>query len=214
MSIMQQLHTETIKAMTQPAKHLGIVTSAMAALFTVLFCLFLVLDNKMVYFTTCLLLSLSVLMMVISMRTFIPLERRVLIDCAVAFSILYAMMVGMVYYTQISVVLKGTLDDRQLMIVSDEPGTVFFYLDMFGYCFLCMATLFMAFAIEKKYRFLKVFLMINGCIVIPTFLLPFMPITYGPDNVFGVLILVVWGIIFTPLCGLLTKYFLHQGVSK
>ena len=198
----------------QNAKYLGVYSSLLSALFTIAFGVFVILNNETIYFTSVLLLSLSVVIMIISMKPYISGEKKVFIDCGIAFGVMYAVFVSMVYYTQISVVRKGTLDSNLLKIVSDVPGTVFFYLDMFGYCLLCLATLFMAFAIERNNRLFRVFLFIHSSLLIPTFLLPFLPISFSTNETSGTfsgaLTLIVWCIIFIPVCLLLTRYFLKQ----
>jgi len=204
--------------MKQFSKTLGIFSSLLAALLTTLFGIFVVLDAKFIYFTSVLFLSISVVMMIISMKTFIPPEKEVFVNCAIAFGIMYALLVSLVYYTQISVVLKGTLSNELLKIVSDSPGTVFFYIDMFGYCFLCLATLFMAFAINRRDVLFRVFLLIHSVLFVPTFLLPFLPVNFSTTETSGStsgnFVLVAWAAIFVPVCLLLTRYFLKQKTSN
>ena len=200
------------------SKYLGVSSALLAALFTTLFGVFIVLNNPMLYFITCLFLAIAVVVMVISLKSFISLGKKVLAECAITFVVMYAVLVSMVYYTQVAVVLKGTLSTEMLLIVSDVPGTVFFYIDMFGYCFLCLATLFIAFAVEGN-KMLKGFLFVHSAIFIPTFLLPFMPITFSTvqpagGEVSGPLILVLWCIIFVPVCLLLAVYFGKQQTTS
>lgn len=200
--------------MDQFSKNLGIFSSLLAALLTTLFGVFVVLDNKLIYFTSVLFLSISVVIMIISMKTFIPPEKEVFVNCAAAFGIMYALLVSLVYYTQISIVLKGTLSNELLKIVSDSPGTVFFYIDMFGYCFLCIATLFMALAISRRDILFRVFLLIHSALFVPTFLLPFLPVSFSTSETSGStsgnFVLVAWCVIFIPVCLLLTRYFIKQ----
>jgi hypothetical protein len=199
------------KTVSNYSKHLGMYSGLLAGLLTILFGIFVVLNNQMVYFTTVLFLPMVVVMMTISLKSFIIPEKKVLVECAVAFGVMYALLVSMVYYTQIAVVLKGTLNTNLLPIVSDFPGTVFFFLDMFGYCLLCLSTLFMAFAIGSGNRSLRAFLFIHSALFIPTFLLPFLPITFSASSdISGSLILVLWCIIFAPVCLLLARFFAKQ----
>ena len=197
----------------QPAL-MGIIASLIAALLTALFGIFVVLDNKTIYFLAVLLLSFSVIIMVISVRTFIAHEKETFINCAVAFTIAYAVLVSMVYFTQLSTVIKGILNADQQMIVSDAPGNVFFFIDMLGYVFLCVSTLFMLFAVEKRYRLFRVFLGIHSVMAIPTFLLPFLPISFSTNEASGQIsgnfILIVWCFVFIPVCLLAADYFRRQ----
>ena len=203
--------------MSQYSRNLGIFTSLLAALLTTLFGVFVVLNDKLVYFTSVLFLSISVVIMIFSMKAFIPLEKEVFVNCATAFGIVYAILVSLVYYTQVSVVLKGTLSSDLLNIVSDSPGTVFFYIDMLGYCFLCLATLFMAFAVDRRDLLFRISLLIHSALFIPTFLLPFLPITFSTTessgNTSGNFVLLAWCIIFVPVCLLLARYFIRQKTS-
>lgn len=203
--------------MNKNSKYLGIFSSLLAALLTTLFGIFVVLNVKLIYFTLVLFLSINVVMMILSLKTFIVPEKEVFVNCAVAFGVMYALLVSLVYYTQISVVLKGTLSNDLLKIVSDSPGTVFFYIDMFGYCFLCLSTLFMALAINRTNILLRIFLLIHSVLFVPTFLLPFLPFNFSTTetsgNTSGNFVLVAWAAIFVPVCLLLTRYFIKQSTS-
>jgi hypothetical protein len=83
-----------------------------------------------------------------------------------------------------------------------------------GYVFLCLATLFMAFSIDWSHKAFRVLLGIHSVIAIPTFLLPFLPISFSSSEasgqVSGPLILVAWCVIFIPVCLLATNYFRKQ----
>jgi hypothetical protein len=201
--------------MNQYSRSLGMVSSLLSALLTALFAIFVALNNEMVYFTSVLFLAMAVVIMVISLKAFITPEKKVFAEIATAFGVIYAVLVSIVYYTQIAVVLQGTLSGDLLWIVADSPGTVFFFIDMLGYCFLCLSTLFIAFAVGRKNRLLLVFLLAHSVMFIPTFLLPFLPINFGTgepgtSEVSGALILVLWAAIFAPVCLLLTRYFKKQ----
>ena len=203
--------------MNRYSKNLGIFSSVLAALLTTLFGVFVVLNDKLIYFTSVLFLSISVVIMIVSMKTFIPQQKEVFVSCAIAFGVVYAVLVSMVYYAQISVVLKGTLSSDLLNIVSDSPGTVFFFIDMLGYSFLCLATLFMAFAIDRRDLLFRISLLIHSALFIPTFLLPFLPITFSTaessGSTSGNFVLLAWCIIFVPVCLLLARYFIKQKTS-
>ena len=204
---------------TNYSAHLGMYAGLLAGLLTILFGVFVVLNNQMVYFTTVLFLATMVVIMLISLKTFINPQKKVLAECAVAFGVMYALLVSLVYYTQIAVVLKGTLTSDLLLIVSDFPGTVFFFLDMLGYCLLCLSTLFIVFAIGGDNKILRVFLLIHSSLFIPTFLLPFLPITFSVSStshgdISGSLILVLWCIVFAPVCLLLARYFAQHRNSQ
>lgn len=199
--------------MNRSAIILGVGSSILAAIFTALFGIFIVLDNKLIYFLVCLLLAFWVVVMVVSLRELIDQNRKVFINCAIAFSIMYATLVSLVYYTQLAFVLKRALNPEMLSLISDAPGTAFFFIDMLGYVFLCLATLFIALAI-RGYTPLRVLLWIHSLILVPTFLLPFLPVSFSTSEasgqVSGPLILVIWCVIFIPICLLLANYFLQQ----
>ena len=196
------------------SKTLGIISSSTAAILTVTFGVFIVLNNPMVYFIVAFFLAITVIIVSICLKEFIVSEKKFLINIAIAFVVIYALLVTLVYYTQIAIVLKGTLESELLQIVSDFPGTVFFYLDMLGYCFLCLGTFFMAFAIKEN-KLLRGFLFAHSALFIPTFLLPFLPINFASsDSSTGPLILVLWVAIFAPVCFLIAWYFKGQETQR
>lgn len=199
---------------------LGVCSSVGAAASTAAFGISLAADNRPVYFTACLLISVCVVTMAVAFRHVVPGERRALADCAVAFSCIYATFVSMVYYTQLAVVLPGRLDDAGVRLVSDVPGTAFFYLDMFGYVMLCLATLFMALALEPgTSRLLRALLLLHGAILVPTYLLPYLPVSFAPSesgaqSAGGVRILIGWCALFVPICLLTARHFLQRATPQ
>ena len=70
----------------------------------------------------------------------------------VAFSIVYAVLVIVVYYAMLTTVwMNGALSDEALSIINYERlGSLFFNYDLLGYAFMGLSTFFIGFTVTPK----------------------------------------------------------------
>jgi len=142
-----------------------------------------------------------------------------------AFSVVYAVFVFIVYYAMLTTVRMNTgLSDEAMAIISYERlGSLFFNYDLLGYGFMGLSTFFLGFTIapqDKGDRTLRILLWIHGVFFLTCFIMPLFPL-FTPDmeggEVIGTLVLLVWCAYFLPVCVLGWRYFqgaLSHSLSK
>jgi hypothetical protein len=160
-------------------------------------------------------IAICFLIMVISNDAFVTENNRIFSNLSKSFAIIYCTLICIVYYTQISFVRLGSPSTEVLSIVAySPPKTAYFALDILGYFFMSISVLFLSFTVEGN-RLLKTSLLIMGiwgltCVIVP--LLPFLYENSDKESdIFGVIVLSLWSILFIPLSVLLAMNFHKNG---
>ena len=160
-------------------------------------------------------IAICFLIMVISNDSFVTDRNKMFSNISKSFAIIYCTLVSIVYYTQISFVRLGSPSSEVLSIVAySPPKTAYFALDILGYFFMSLSVLFLSFTIIEN-RLLKTSLTIMGiwgmtCVTVP--LLPFLyENSDTSSDIFGVIVLSLWSILFIPISILLVLYFYKNG---
>lgn len=126
-------------------------------------------------------IPLPFVLAMIALHQTTPPERRIWTHCAVAFAIMYAILVTIVYPTQLAVVvpakLAGATATVQSLTVSS--GTFMWVIDGAGYLLMGLSTLFAAgaFAGVPSRQPLRWFLIANGLIdpiILAVYILPWL----------------------------------------
>ncbi len=86
-------------------------------------------------------------------------ERRAAGYAGLAFLVMYAVIIALVYYAQLtSVRMDGALGEETPSIINyGRAGSLFFNYDLLGYGFMALCTFFFAFTVEPKDNGDKVF---------------------------------------------------------
>lgn len=120
--------------------------------------------------TPSLLLGSSFLALMVSVHHRTPEPRRVWSHAGVAFATVYAVLTGMVYFIQLTLVgprmARGELAGIEFLVFT--PFDSFLYaVDILGYSFMSVATLFAAFALSDAgvERVARRFMIANGLIL-------------------------------------------------
>lgn len=123
-----------------------------------------------VLLTPSLLLGPSFLVLMVSLHHHAEEERKVWSHAGVAFATVYAVLTGMVYFAQLTVVgprlARGDIAGMEMFVF--VPFDSFLYaVDILGYTFMSMATLFAAFALPGvgSERTARRFLIANGLLI-------------------------------------------------
>ena len=101
--------------------------------------------------TPSLLLAPCFVVLIIAVRHLIPEGRRIWGEAGVAFAIIYATLIGIVYYVQLTLVLPRMLEGRtdDIGVLLFVPFDSFLYsVDLLGYSFMSLATLVAAFGLK------------------------------------------------------------------
>ena len=143
--------------------------------------------------TPSLFLGLSFLVLMVSVHRLAQPERKIWSHAAVAFATVYTVLISMVYYVQLTLVgprlARGQVEGIEMFVF--VPFDSFLYaVDILGYSFMSIATLFaaMVFTGSGLYRVARWFLIANGL------LLPFIALQmyYHPL----IWIAALWGVTF------------------
>lgn len=146
--------------------------------------------------------------------------RRIWGLLGLAFAVVYAVLVGITYYLQLTVVgADGTgLSAEAARLLAFAPGSATFAIDMLGYAFMTLATLSAApvFAGVGLERVIRRWFVVHGLLFVPTVLAPLMmPAASGEPDQIGNLILIGWTLVFVPMAVLVALHFRRrlQGVA-
>lgn len=122
-----------------------------------------------VLLTPSFLLGSSFLVLVAALHRLAPTEARVFSQVALAFATIYATLISMVYFVQLTLVgpRLASGDTAGIEYLFFVPYRSFlFAVDLLGYSFMCIATLFAAFALPAicGARAARLFLLLNGAL--------------------------------------------------
>jgi len=122
-----------------------------------------------VLLTPSFLLGSSFLVLVAALHRLAPAEARVFSQVALAFATVYATLISMVYFTQLTLVgpRLATGDTAGIEYLFFVPYRSFlFAVDLLGYSFMCIATLFAAYALPtlRGARMARRLLLLNGAL--------------------------------------------------
>ncbi len=188
--------------MDNKIKYIGL---GFTLLSTVLFALFMLFDFTMGSYFICIFLAIGYLMMV---SGFISNQEnnKSLKYLALAFGIVYTVLIYIVYFTQVTVVNKANAPEDVLYVLNYSNLNIMFYLDLLGYGFMALSTLFLGLSLETKNKIdkaFKILLMGHGIFFLPCLIMPMTPLldkTEGSSSKGGVIALEIWCIYFIAVC--------------
>lgn len=138
---------------------------------------------------------------------------RVAANIGMVFAALYAVLVFLVYFAQLTAVRVDALSEQAAQILTYSKGGLFFSYDLLGYGMMALSTFFVGLTIEAKTKpdkWLKYLMMIHGIFFFGCFIMPmtgvFRSMSDGGTNVGGVIALEFWCAYFLPV-GILS--FIH-----
>ncbi len=138
----------------------------------------------------------------------------------VIFSAIYAMLVMIVYFTQLTAVRLDGLSEEALKILDYKRGGLFFSLDLLGYGIMALSTFFTGLAVrvrDKADKWLRALMMIHGVFFFSCLIMPmtglFSGMADGGSSIAGVIVLECWCAYFLPVGILSLRHFFkkHDG---
>lgn len=141
------------------------------------------------------------------------MEHRAAGLASVAFAVVYAVIILLVYYAECTTVrMSPGLSEEALSLISyGHLGSLFFNYDLLGYAFLGLSTFFVGFVVRPVTRgdkWLQRLLWVHGIFFVTCLILPMFPVfAPGTDAWIGTLVLEVWCVYFLPVCVLAYRYF-------
>ena len=138
-------------------------------------------------------------------------ECRIAGYAAAAFSAVYAAIILIVYFTQLTTVRLTALTEQTRELLDFQQMGMFFSLDLLGYALMSLAAFFAGLTVEPKdkpSKWLRVLLMIHGAFFISCLLMPMLGIFQADSPAWiGVAVLEFWCAYFCPIAALALHYF-------
>jgi hypothetical protein len=162
-----------------------------------------------------LLLAPSFVVMMVSIHYGAPFEKKIWSHIGIAFAVLYAALVSIVYVTWLFVaephMLRG--EANQVALFTFTQGSFLQMVDGLGYTFMGIATLFAApvFAGKRLENWIRWLCLLNGPGALMVFLAYIFYGLLGLSLLYSGLVGIWWEFIFPPLAILLAVYFRRAG---
>jgi hypothetical protein len=151
--------------------------------------------------------------MICSFNMYANKDNKLLGLIALSFSIMYAILIVIVYYAQITTIRLMSLSEEIAGLLDYSKFGLFFNYNLLGYSFMSLSTFFIGFKLETKNRqenILRYLLCIHGIFFVGCFTMPIFGIfnaTMNGGEIIGTIVLGFWCIYFMPVCFLSYKYF-------
>lgn len=141
-------------------------------------------------------------------------ERRVAGYAALAFAAMYATLILLVYFTQLTAVRTGGLTEQAAALLDFQQMGLFFSLDLLGYALMSLSTFFAGLTLcpcNRPGKWLKALLLIHGMFFFSCLLMPLLGVFQADSPAFiGILVLEVWCAYFAPVSVLSLLHFRGQ----
>ena len=162
-------------------------------------------------YVACMFLAFGFLMMTAGFRAECPEERRAAGDLGMAFACVYAVLVLLVYFAQVTAVRLDALGGTAMGILDYRRFGLFFDYDLLGYGMMALSTVFTGLTVgaeTKGGKALKRLLLVHGVFFLSCFFVPMLGVfsTDGPDWV-GIVLLEFWCVYFLPIAVLAFVHF-------
>lgn len=180
---------------------------SLAVIITVaLFSVFLPTSKYGSYFV-CIFLALGYLLMIAGFHSESREDTRVAANVGLIFGCIYAVLILLVYFAQMTAVRNDSLSEQAAMLIDFSKGGLFFSYDLLGYGMMALSTFFISLTIRpknKKDRWLKRLMMIHGlfffgCLIMPMTGVFRESMSNGGDSIGGIIALEFWYGYFLPI---------------
>jgi len=190
------------------------IGAAIVSVTVFLFAVFLIVDFSFGSYFVCMLLPLGYIMMAAGLQREADDDRKVAANVGLVFSAVYATLILLVYFAQITSVRLDGLGDDALRVLDFRRCGLLFNYDLLGYGMMALSTFFLGLSIRAKNRgdlWLKRLLTLHGLFFISCFLLPitgmFAGMAGGGAGRGGAIALVIWCAYFLPVGLLAWRHF-------
>lgn len=188
--------------------------AALVTLTVFLFSIFMIVDFPFGSYLVCMFLPIGYIMMAAGFHYESAEEQRVSANVGLIFSAIYAGLVFLVYYAQITSVRLETLDEQALRILDFQRGGLLFNYDLLGYGMMALSTFFIGLSIKpnsKSDKWLKYLMLLHGVFFISCFVMPmtgiFASMANGNNGNGSTIALLFWCAYFMPIGILSYRHF-------
>ena len=179
-----------------------------------LFAVCLIMNFPFGSYFVCMLLPIGYIMMAAGLHHESGENRRVAATIGMAFAVVYAVLIFLVYFAQTTSVHSGGLSEQAQDILDFQRGGLIFNYDLLGYGMMALSTFFMGLSVQadsKADKWMKALMVLHGSFFFGCFIMPmtgvFVSLSDGRTSIGGTAALVAWCAYFLPIGLLAYKHF-------
>lgn len=192
--------------------------AAIVTITVFLFAVFMIVNFSIGSYIVCMILPIGYIMMAVGFHYESAERFRVFANLGVVFSVIYAVLIFLVYFAQITTVRLEEMSEQAVRILDYQRGGLLFNYDLLGYGMMALSTFFIGLSIQpdsKADKWMKYLMVIHGIFFISCFIMPmtgvFTNMASGENGNGGTIALLFWCAYFLPI-GVLA--FWHFGKEK
>lgn len=196
-------------------KTLAVIGSAAVTATVLLFAVFLITGFTFGSYAVCMILPMGYIMMAEGLRLESAPDRRAAADLGMAFAVIYAVIILLVYFAQTTSL--RSLGSEAAAILDYRRGGLMFNYDLLGYGMMALSTFFLGLSMRAKTRltrWLSTLLMLHGLFFFGCFIMPmtgaFRGMADGSESSGGTVALIAWCAYFLPIGALALAHFLKK----
>ena len=162
----------------------------------------------------CMVLPIGYIMMTAGFCSECHEKYKTAANVGMVFAAIYATLIVIVYFAQLTVVRFGTVNEQAMRILDFQKGGLLFNYDLLGYGMMALSTFFVGLTIDGKAttdRWLKRLMMIHGIFFFACLIMPmtgmFRSMDNGSSAIGGVIALECWCVYFIPVSVLSIIHF-------
>ncbi len=154
----------------------------------------------------CMLLAMGYVMMAAGLNCECDAEHRAAAKAGMAFAVIYATLILLVYFAQTTTVRLDTMTDQAVRLLDYSRGGLMFSYDLLGYGMMALSTFFLGLTVRGQGpvdRWLKRLMIIHGIFFFGCLIMPmtgvFRSMADGEGSIGGVIALECWCAYFLPV---------------
>lgn len=190
------------------------IGSVVVAITVLLFAVCMLISFNFGSYFVCMLLPIGYIMMIAGFCYESDDNHKVAAYIGMTFAAVYAVLILLVYFAQITAVRLDSLNEQAMRILDYSRGGLFFSYDLLGYGLMALSTFFIGLTINAKTKadkWLKSLMIIHGIFFFGCLIMPmtgiFRSMSNGDTSIGGVIALEFWCVYFLPIGALAYKHF-------
>ena len=194
-------------------RKIGMTASIVNVTAVGIFALSMLTGSTFLSYLSSMFIALSFVPMMCTFCFYAGSDRRVAGIIAVGFSAMYAAIILLVYFAQLTTLRLDSLTEQAAHLLDFQKFGLFFNYDMLGYALMALSTFFAGLTLSKK-SWLKSLLMVHGIFFISCLIIPMLGIFSADGNpLIGVIVLETWCIYFIPVGILSYRFFKNSACT-
>lgn len=189
------------------------ISSLLNVVAVVCFALSMVAGSNFLSYFSAIFITFSFVPMMCAFCFYMKSETKLAGYLAIVFSVMYATLILLVYYAQVTTVHVGGLSEEIAAILDFQKFGLLFNYDMLGYAIMSLATFFAGLGVVVKSgadKWLRGLLLVHGIFFVSCLFIPmlglFKPGMIGGEWI-GVAVLMFWCVYFVPIGILSFRHF-------